>query len=102
MGEEFGFVGAAAVLIGFVIILWRGMRATVLIPDDFGRYLALGITTLLVVQAFMNMSVVLGMMPTKGIPLPMLSFGGSSLLEHAGLSRNPSQRFRACGISFYF
>ena len=57
------------------------MRATVLIPDDFGRYLALGITTLLVVQAFMNMSVVLGMMPTKGIPLPMLSFGGSSLLS---------------------
>ena len=81
VGEEFGFLGAAAVLIGFGIILWRGMRATVLIPDDFGRYLALGITTLLVVQAFMNMSVVLGMMPTKGIPLPMLSFGGSSLLS---------------------
>jgi cell division protein FtsW len=81
VGEEFGFLGAAAVLIGFGIILWRGMRATILIPDDFGRYLALGMTTLLVVQAFMNMSVVLGMMPTKGIPLPMLSFGGSSLLS---------------------
>jgi cell division protein FtsW len=81
VGEEFGFVGAAAVLLGFVVILWRGMRATVLIPDDFGRYLALGITTMLVVQGFMNMSVVLGMMPTKGIPLPMISFGGSSLLS---------------------
>ena len=68
------------VLIGFVIILWRGMRATVLIPDDFGRYLALGVTTMVVVQGFINMSVVLGMMPTKGIPLPMISFGGSSLL----------------------
>jgi cell division protein FtsW len=81
VGEEFGFIGACGVLVGFVIILWRGMRATVLIPDDFGRYLALGMTTMLVVQAFMNMSVVLGMMPTKGIPLPMLSFGGSSLLS---------------------
>ena len=65
---------------GFVVILWRGIRATVLIPDEFGRYLALGITTMLVIQAFFNMSVVLGMVPTKGIPLPMISFGGSSLL----------------------
>ena len=48
--------------------------------DDFGRYLALGVTTVVVVQALMNMSVVLGMMPTKGIPLPMISSGGSSLL----------------------
>jgi cell division protein FtsW len=52
----------------------------VLIPDEFGRYLALGVTTMLVVQAFFNMSVVLGMMPTKGIPLPFVSYGGSSLL----------------------
>ena len=81
VGEEFGLIGSAGVLIGFGIILWRGMRATVLVQDDFGRYLALGFTTLLVVQAFMNMSVVLGMMPTKGIPLPMISFGGSSLLS---------------------
>jgi cell division protein FtsW len=80
VGEEFGLFGSVAVLVGFVIILWRGVRATVLIPDDFGRYLALGITTILVVQAFFNMSVVLGMLPTKGIPLPMISFGGSSLL----------------------
>jgi cell division protein FtsW len=80
VGEEFGLFGSLAVLLGFVIILWRGIRATVLIPDEFGRYLALGITTMLVVQAFFNISVVLGMMPTKGIPLPMISFGGSSLL----------------------
>ena len=80
VGEEFGMLGSAAVLIGFMVILWRGIRATVLIPDEFGRYLALGITVTLVVQGFMNMSVVLGMMPTKGIPLPMISFGGSSLL----------------------
>ncbi len=80
VGEEFGLFGSAGVLIGFVIILWRGIRATLLIPDEFGRYLALGITTMLVIQAFFNMSVVLGMVPTKGIPLPMISFGGSSLL----------------------
>jgi cell division protein FtsW len=80
VGEEFGLFGSLAVLAGFVVILWRGIRATVLIPDDFGRYLALGITTMLVVQAFFNISVVLGMLPTKGIPLPMISFGGSSLL----------------------
>jgi cell division protein FtsW len=80
VGEEFGLFGSVAVLIGFVIILWRGIRATVLIPDEFGRYLALGITTMLVIQAFFNMTVVLGLMPTKGIPLPMISYGGSSLL----------------------
>ncbi len=80
VGEEFGLFGSVGLLVGFVIILWRGIRATLLIPDEFGRYLALGITTMLVIQAFFNMSVVLGMVPTKGIPLPMISFGGSSLL----------------------
>jgi cell division protein FtsW len=81
IGEELGLIGAAAVLIAFLLIFWRGLRACVLIQDDFGRYLALGVTTMVVVQALINMSVVLGMMPTKGIPLPMISFGGSSLLS---------------------
>ena len=81
VSEELGLVGSVGVLIGFLVILWRGLRATVLIPDEFGRYLALGITTMLVVQAFMNISVVLGMMPNKGIPLPMISSGGSSLVS---------------------
>jgi len=80
VGEEWGLFGTAGLLLGFVILLWRGIRATVLIQDEFGRYLALGITTLLVVQAFFNISVVLGIMPAKGFPLPMISFGGSSLL----------------------
>ncbi len=53
--------------------------------DDFGRYLALGVTVMIVVQGFINMSVVLGMMPTKGIPLPMISYGGSSLLSTLAL-----------------
>lgn len=80
VGEELGLIGCGALLIGFVVILWRGIRASVLIPDEFGRYLALGVTTMVVVQAFVNMTVVLGMAPTKGIPLPMISYGGSSLL----------------------
>jgi cell division protein FtsW len=80
IGEEFGLFGSTAVLIGFLIVLWRGIRATVLIPDEFGRYLALGITTMLVIQAFFNIGVVLGVVPPKGIPLPMISYGGTSLL----------------------
>jgi len=68
-------------LLGFVVIFWRGLRAAVRMRDDFGRYLALGATVSVVVQAFINMSVVLGLMPTKGIPLPMISYGGSSLLS---------------------
>jgi cell division protein FtsW len=81
VGEELGLIGSVGLLLGFIVILWRGMRTTVLIADDFGRYLALGITTMLIVQAFMNITSVLGMMPTKGIPLPMISYGGSSLLS---------------------
>jgi cell division protein FtsW len=80
VGEEFGLLGAGGIMIGFLVILWRGIRATVRMHDDFGSYLALGITTMLIIQAFFNISVVLGMLPTKGIPLPMISFGGSSLL----------------------
>jgi cell division protein FtsW len=81
VSEELGLVGSLGVLGCFIVILWRGLRATVFMPDDFGRYLALGVTTMLVAQAFMNISVVLGMMPNKGIPLPMISSGGSSLVS---------------------
>src|SRR5262249_12682334 len=79
VGEELGLIGSAGLLIGFSVIFWRGLRAAWLMEDDFGRYLALGITAVVVVQGLINMSVVLGMMPTKGIPLPMISYGGSSL-----------------------
>jgi cell division protein FtsW len=81
IGEELGLWGTSAVLVGFFIILWRGLRLFWLAPDDFGRYLALGVTVLVVVQALINMSVVLDIGPTKGIPLPMISYGGSSLLS---------------------
>jgi len=81
VGEELGLFGTVGLLAGFGVIFWRGLRATVRMTDDFGRYLALGVTVVIVVQGLINMSVVLGMMPTKGIPLPMISYGGSSLLS---------------------
>jgi len=81
VGEELGFFGCAAVLAGFLVILWRGLQLCWIAPDDFGRYLALGVTSSIVIQALINMSVVLGMGPTKGIPLPMISAGGSSLMS---------------------
>jgi cell division protein FtsW len=77
--EELGLVGAMFVIALFAIFLWRGMRASWRTGDIFGRYLAVGITSMVVLQAFINISVVLGMMPTKGIPLPLVSYGGSSL-----------------------
>jgi cell division protein FtsW len=81
VGEELGLVGCAGLVALFMVILWRGLQLVRSAPDDFGRYLALGVTSMVVVQALMNMSVVLGMAPTKGIPLPMISYGGSSLLS---------------------
>ena len=80
IGEELGLVGATATLACFCLIAWRGMRITMRAPDSFGSFVALGLTTMIVVQAFVNMSVVLGLMPTKGIPLPLVSAGGSSLV----------------------
>jgi len=79
MAEELGLVGSIFVVTMFAIFLWRGMRASWRTEDLFGRYLAVGITSMVVLQAFINISVVLGMMPTKGIPLPLVSYGGSSL-----------------------
>ena len=78
--EEIGFLGGAAVIALFVIYGWRGFRAALAAPDNFGRFTALGITVMVVGQALINLSVVLGLMPTKGIPLPFVSYGGSSLL----------------------
>lgn len=81
VGEETGFAGSMLLLAGFVVVLWRGLRTYVRANDNFGRYLALSVTVCVVVQALINMSVVLGVMPNKGIPLPFISYGGSSLLS---------------------
>jgi cell division protein FtsW len=94
IGEEMGMIGTVAVLLAFVIILWRGLRAAWSAPDDFGRFLAAGLTLSIVLQAFINISVTLGLLPTKGIPLPFISAGGSSLLfalVGVGLIANVSQ-----------
>jgi len=80
IGEELGLVGATCILVCFCVIAWRGLRIASRAQDSFGAFLALGITTMIGVQALVNMSVVLGLMPTKGIPLPLVSAGGSSLL----------------------
>jgi cell division protein FtsW len=80
IAEELGLIGATAVLLCFGVIAWRGLRIAMRAEDTFGAFLAIGLTTMIVVQAFVNMSVVLGMLPTKGIPLPLVSAGGSSLL----------------------
>jgi cell division protein FtsW len=81
VGEELGLIGTTGLLFGFLIVLWRGARLFVLAREDFGKYLALGVTVAIVVQALMNISVVLDLAPTKGFPLPMISGGGSSLLS---------------------
>lgn len=80
IGEELGLLGTCAVAVAFIIILHRGLRIAFRTPDRFGFYLAMGITFMIVIQAFINISMVLAMMPTKGIALPFMSQGGSSLL----------------------
>jgi cell division protein FtsW len=78
--EELGFIGAVVILVLFAVYGWRGFQAAMKAPDDFGRFLGIGVTTMVVGQALINLSVVLGLLPTKGIPLPFISYGGSSLL----------------------
>jgi cell division protein FtsW len=94
VGEELGFIGAVALVGAFAIILWRGWRASAGCTYEFGRLLAIGLTVMVVGQALVNMSVVLGLLPTKGIPLPLISYGGSSLfvtLAGVGILLNISQ-----------
>ena len=81
IGEELGLWGTSAVLGGYFVIFWRGFRLFWLAKEDFGRFLALGISISFLVQALINISVVLGMGPAKGIPLPLISYGGSSLMS---------------------
>lgn len=80
ISEELGLIGATAVLICFCVLTWRGLRVAVRAPDMFGSFLAIGLTTMVAMQAFVNMSVVISLLPTKGLPLPFVSAGGSSLL----------------------
>jgi len=79
IGEEFGLLGTIFVVALFGLLLYRGVRVAIVARDTFARYLAIGIVSMIVIQAFFNISVVLALLPTKGIPLPFISYGGSSL-----------------------
>ena len=95
IGEELGLIGTTLIIACFIVIGWRGLRASVLAPDRFGSLLALGLTTMVTLQALVNVSVVVSLLPTKGIPLPLVSNGGSSLLINLvgmGILLNISQQ----------
>ncbi|MEO8073161.1 MAG: putative lipid II flippase FtsW [Acidobacteriota bacterium] len=94
VGEELGLIGTLAVVVAFGLLLWRGARAALLAPDRFGQLLGMGIITGIVVQALFNISVVISILPAKGIPLPFISYGGSSIvvtLFAVGILLNISQ-----------
>ncbi|MFD0715138.1 stage V sporulation protein E [Paenibacillus sp. GCM10027626] len=79
VAEELGFIGGAAIIVLFGILIWRGLRTAMAAPDTFGSLLAVGIVGIIAVQVFINIGVVIGMMPVTGITLPLVSYGGSSL-----------------------
>jgi rod shape determining protein RodA len=82
IGEEFGFVGAIFVLLLFALLIWRAVRIALLAKDPFGTYLAAGFASMLAIQVFVNVGMTLGIMPITGIPLPFVSYGGSSFLAN--------------------
>jgi len=95
ISEEWGLIGASLVILLFGIFCYRGLRAAMNTRDNFARFIAVGVIGMVGVQAFFNISVVLGMLPTKGIPLPFISYGGSSLfitLASVGVLLNISQQ----------
>jgi cell division protein FtsW len=95
IAEELGLLGTVAVVVLFAVLCYRGMRAAIRTSDLFARFLAVGITSTIAIQAFFNISVVLGLLPTKGIPLPLVSYGGTSLfitLACVGVLLNISQQ----------
>jgi cell division protein FtsW len=108
VGEELGLVGILAVLAAFAVLVWRGLLASLRARDVFGSFLAFAITCLFALQALANMGVVLGLLPTKGLALPFISYGGTSLvmsLFMAGVlanisARNPEPRSSPLGRSW--
>ncbi len=100
IGEELGFTGTVAVVILFLTIIWRGVQTSLKSPDLYGTYLSLGLTLLIGVQALVNLSVTVGLLPTKGLTLPFVSLGGSSLvisMISAGVLLNISGEARIKG-----
>ncbi|MCB9597963.1 MAG: putative lipid II flippase FtsW [Sandaracinaceae bacterium] len=102
IGEELGFIGLVVLIIGFLIVFVRGMRTALKAADDYGTYLAVGITMFFGMQAFTNLAVAMGMLPTKGLVLPFISYGGSSLLVNSaalGVLLNVSRPRQAVGAA---
>ncbi len=95
IAEELGLIGATLVLVCFCVIAWRGLRIALARPTASARSSRSGITTMIVLQAFVNISVVLGLLPTKGIPLPLVSSGGSSLLINLLGDGHPAEHVAA-------
>jgi rod shape determining protein RodA len=95
VGEEFGFAGSAAVLTLFAILIWRAIRISYLSKDPFGTYVAAGIASMFAIQMFVNIGMVVGIMPITGIPLPFVSYGGTAMITNlvaAGLLLNVHMR----------
>jgi len=80
LGEELGFIGTITVILLFFLFAWRGFKVAISAPDIYGSILAAGLTTMIIMQALMNIAVVTASMPVTGIPLPFISFGGSALI----------------------
>lgn len=95
IGEETGFLGAALLVGGFLFLIWRGLKVAQNAPDQFGRLLSVGIISWLGIQAFVNLAAMVALVPLTGIPLPFISYGGSSLvlvLTGAGILVNISRQ----------
>src|SRR5207253_121387 len=95
IGEEMGYIGVAIVLVLFVVLVWRGLRAALGARDTYGGYVAFGITIMFAMQALFNVGVVLGVVPNKGLTLPFVSYSGTSLIMTmflAGLVLNVGRR----------
>ena len=100
IGEELGLIGALAIVTLFAVVVWRGLRIGLRAPDPFSAHLALGLTLLLASQTLVNLGVVTGLLPTKGLPLPFVSFGGSAILTTmvaTGVLLNISQHAKTDG-----
>ena len=82
IGEELGFIGTASILILFILFLWQGMRVAFNCQDLFGKLLSLGICSMITLEVLVNIGAGTGVIPTKGLPLPFISYGGSSLMIH--------------------
>ncbi len=102
IGEELGLVGTGGVVVAFTLLLWRGVRASLRAPDAYGALLAGGITAWIGIQAFVNIGAVTGVIPTTGIPLPFISYGGTSLamtMAGVGILCNVSAQGRRQGVA---